>query len=176
MKERIIALLGNGVSPAVAASAVGCSESYVTQIASDPEVAGRISLLRFENLQAATVRDKKVDSLEDALIKKLEDSMDLLMRPAEIIKTFAIINAAKRRGAAAPEQAHIANQVIALFLPQHTAVHFQLSSSKEIIEVEGTPLITMPSSQLLIEAKNYANQQHQLPREVNNSSADQQAA
>lgn len=173
MKARIIALLGNGVSHAVAASAVGCSESYITQLASDPDVAEEISRLRFENLQAATVRDKKVDSLEDALIDKLEEAMPLLMRPAEIIRTFAIINAAKRRGSSAPEQAHIANRVIAIFLPQHAATQFQLSAAKEIVEVAGVPLITMPSSQLLLEAKNHVDN---LSRETNYSTADKQAA
>lgn len=183
MRDRLIALLGNGVSHAVAASAVGCSESYVTQLASEEGVAQAIAALRFENLQANTVRDGKIDSLEDKLLVKFEESLPLLMRPAEIMRAAAVVNAMKRRGQAAPETAHIANQVINLFLPSRAAISFQLSGQKEIIEVAGRPLITMPSAQLLVEAKQHAELQqlqqapsNQLSGAAHSEPADKQAA
>lgn len=175
MKARIIALLGNGVSNAIAASAVGCTESYISQLASDPEIADEIATLRFNNLQAASLRDKEVDTLEDSLLVKLKEVLPLMMRPGEILKAFAVVNAAKRRGASAPEQTHIANQVIHLMLPKHTTVSFQLSAVKEIIEVEGRALVTMPSSQLLMEAAaarkedEDARTLYNLPREANST-------
>ena len=184
MRDRLIQLLGNGVSHAVAASAVGCSESYVTQLVSNPAVAEEIAALRFENLQAATVRDSKIDSLEDKLLVKFEEALPLMMRPAEIMRAAAVVNAMKRRGQAAPETAHIANQIVNLFMPKQAAISFQLSSNKEIIEVAGRPLVTMPSAQLLVEAKHHAQLQQQFQIETSNNlsgaahcePADKQAA
>lgn len=155
-KERLIELLGSGISPAIAASAVGCTESYVSQLLSDEQVAAQISALRFANLQAASSRDKKMDSLEDTLLDKLQTTIPLMMRPGEILKAVATVNAMKRRGSAAPESMHIHNQVINLQLAPKTSVHFQLSANKELVEVAGRTLTTMSSPQLLLEAKQHA--------------------
>lgn len=174
MKERLIALLGNGVSPAIAASAVGCSESYVSQLLSDEVISAEVATLRFENLQAATTRDKKMDKLEDSLLDKLETVLPMMMRPGEILKAVATVNAMKRRGSTAPEAMTISNQVVNLQLPQHTTIRFQLSASKEVIEVEGRTLATMPSTQLLLEAKNHAT--NKLPGETLRRTEDKQAA
>ena len=174
MKERLIELLGNGISPAIAASAVGCSESYVSQLLSDEAIAARISALRFENLQAASSRDKKMDSLEDKLLDKLETVVPMMMRPAEILKAVATVNAMKRRGSSAPEAMHVHNQVINLQLSPRVAIHFQLSSSKEIVEVAGRTLATMTSPQLLLEAKNHAT--NKLPRESDSRAENTETA
>lgn len=174
MKERLIALLGNGVSPAIAASAVGCSESYVSQLLSDETIAARISAMRFENLQAASSRDKKMDSLEDTLLTKLETALPMMMRPAEILKAVATVNAMKRRGSSAPEAMHVHNQVITLQLAPRVTIQFQLSTNKEIVEVAGRPLITMTSPQLLLEAKNHAT--NKLSRELDHRTESAEVA
>jgi hypothetical protein len=176
MKERIIQLLGNGVSPAIAASAVGCSEGYISQLMSDEAVAARVSELRFSNLQAASDRDKKADTIEDALLGKLQEALPMMMRPAEIVRSLAVVNALKRRASSAPETMHIHNQVINLQLPQHTALRVQMSASKEIVEVEGRTLVTMPSTQLLLEAKQHANLRNQVQGEALPGAADSKAA
>lgn len=176
MKERIIALLGNGVSPAIAASAVGCTESYISQLISDESVAARVSALRFDNLQAASDRDKKADVIEDELLDKLKLTLPMMMRPAEIVRSLAVVNALKRRASSAPETMHIHNQVINLQLPQHTALRVSMSASREIVEVEGRTLVTMPASQLLKESKNHATLQHSLPGNTLAGAADIKAA
>ena len=176
MKERIIQLLGNGVSPAIAASAVGCTEGYISQLMSDEQIAARVSALRFDNLQAASNRDKMADSIEDSLLEKLKESIPMLMRPSEITRTLAVVNALKRRASSAPETMHIHNQVINLQLPQHTALRVSMSASREIIEVEGRTLVTMPSSQLLKEAKDYATIQHPVQGEPLPRAEDSKAA
>lgn len=164
MKDRILSLLGNGFSPAITASAVGCSESYVSQLLSDEQFSAAVSELRFNNLQAANARDTKIDAIEDELLKKLKEAIPLMMRPMEITKAAAVVNAMKRRGSSAPEQVHIHNQVIALQLPSFAKTQFQFSSTRELVEVAGRALITMPSAQLLQEAKQYATDK--LPREA----------
>jgi hypothetical protein len=174
MKERIISLLGTGISPAIAASAVGCSEAYVSQLMSQPEIAERVSALRFESLQAASNHDKKLDSLEDKIVDRLGEALPMMMRPAELLRAAAIINGMKRRGSSAPETVHIQNQIVNLQIPQHAAVRFQLSSTKEIVEVDGRSLVTMPASQLLLEAKRHATDK--LPGETVRLPEDKQAA
>ena len=176
MKERIIALLGNGVSPAIAASAVGCTEGYISQLMSDEAVAERVSALRFDNLQAASDRDKKADFIEDALLDSLKKALPMMMRPAEIVRSLAVVNALKRRASSASDTMHIHNQVINLQLPQHTALRVTMSASREIVEVEGRTLVTMPASQLLKESKEYATLQHPVSREAISGTALVKAA
>lgn len=173
MKERLLALLGNRVSNAIAASAVGCTESYVTQLMANEEFAEEVSALRFNNLQAASARDTKMDGLEDKLLIQLEAAIPMLMRPGEIAKVASMVNGMKRRGSSAPEVAHIHNQVINLFLPAVAAKKFQFSSNKEIVEVEGRALTTMPAAQLFMEAKNHAI--NQLPRDINSTAENTEA-
>lgn len=164
MKERIIALLGNNIAPAVVATAVGCSESYISQLLSDETISAEVSNLRFQHLQAASNRDGKADSIEDQLLDKLEVALPMMMRPADILRAYSVVNQAKRRGVAAPESAQINNQIVNLQLPKHAVVQFQLSGSKELIEVDGRELTTMTSANLLLEAK--ARDTNTLPGEV----------
>jgi len=156
MKEKLIALLGSGISNAVAASAVGCSESYVSQLLAIPEISARVAQLRFDTLQANNLRDSKIDGIEDLLLAKLSASVNLIMRPMELVKASSMINAMKRRGSAAPEQSTQLTQVINLTLPPKLTVAFQLNNQNEIIEVAGRPLVTMQTATLLVEAKQHA--------------------
>lgn len=151
MYERLLQLLGSGVSPAIAATAVGCSESYVSQLMSTEEFAAKVAQLRFDNLQSNTKRDGRIDSLEDKLLDKMEETLPYVSRPAELTRMFQIINGAKRRGANINEQMPVANQVVNLMIPQLTINNFVLSSQKEIVEVDGKSLVTMPAKNLLAE-------------------------
>jgi hypothetical protein len=73
MQAKILDMLGNGLSPEVVSSALGISPSYISQLVSTEEFSRQVAELRFINLQANTVRDRKYDSLEDQLTDKLQN-------------------------------------------------------------------------------------------------------
>lgn len=157
MRDRLLKLLGSGVSNAVAASAVGCTESYVSQLMAEEEFAQKVAALRFEMLQASRARDEKADTLEDKLLEKLETTLPLIMKPMEVLKALSTVNGLQRRSKPAQEQVHIQNQIIQLQMQTNVVAKLTLTPNKEIVAVDGRDLITMSSAQLLMEAKDHAN-------------------
>ena len=113
-EERALNLLGKGVTPSQTAAALGITESAISQLLSRDEFADAVAELRYKNLLSYSERDEKADSIEDRLLKKLNDCIPYLMRPMEIARIYQIINAAKRRGQSAPESITTAQEVVPL--------------------------------------------------------------
>lgn len=155
-KAKILEMLGKGLTPAIVSSAVGISESYISQLLADEEFAKEVTNLRFANLQKHSDRDATYDSIEDKLLKKLEDVLPYMVRPGEILKSLQIVNGAKRRGAdtAAHSINTQNNTIINLMLPKHVISTFATNISGQVVEAEHTnpdgskdiqSLVTMPS-------------------------------
>ena len=162
-QDRVIQLLGSGLSAEVVATAVGCEPSYISQLLADDEFAKKVSELRIQNLQAATKRDNKWDEIEDKLLDKLKDSVEYIMKPREILAALATVNSAKRRGATAQESLTINNTVVNLTLPQKAVHNFVVNQTNQVIGVNDQSLLTMPSmnvKSLLQQAKSLADTQN----------------
>lgn len=186
-KQRILELLGNGVSPSQTASAMNVTESYVSQLLSEEEFALAVTARRFEHLQKHNARDDKLDDLEDQLIKKINDILPMMYKPAEILRAFQIINAAKRRGTAGTQEgaAVIANQVVNLTMPQILIQHFTRDNNNQVIEVSLEPakqtLLPLQSQNLkqLVEQRKIQQRVHNLLESKNdggNGSSPNQTA
>ena len=87
------------------------------------------------------------------MIDLLQDAIDshLIYKPADIRASFAVVNAAKRRGAAAGGAININQTVVNLNIPPAVVRQFTKNVQGEVIEVEGQTLVTMPAHQLLKE-------------------------
>jgi hypothetical protein len=154
-EDRALTLLGQGLGPEIVASAVGVSVSRISQLLSDSDFAARVAELRFTNLAKHNTRDNKYDSLEDKLLEKMENLIEYMHKPFEVLKAISVINAAKRRGSAAPEQLVGQRTVVQLVMP--TQVIQQFSSPEQSIQVNinnqvtragGQDLVTVQSSQM----------------------------
>lgn len=150
-QERIISLLGQGLSAEIVATAIGCDPSYISQLLSNEEIHRKVSELRIQNLQAATQRDNKWDSIEDKLLEamaaKVESSADF-MKPGDLIRFLAVVNAAKRRGAQTQETMVVNNTIVNLTIPQQAVRMFTMNSSNQVIQVEGQSMLTLPSTNM----------------------------
>jgi hypothetical protein len=166
---RILELLGSGLSPEIVATAAGVTPSYISQLLSEESFATEVTALRFKSLQSATERDNKYDSLEERLLDKMADLLPTMYKSHEVLKALAVVNAAKRRGAAAPEQTTINNTVINLALPKHLISAFKVDINNQVVEAsigaETQTLVTMPSASLLhkIKTRNQPNDLAKLP-------------
>jgi hypothetical protein len=162
---RILELLGTGLSPEIVASAAGVTPSYISQLLSEESFSKQVTQLRFDNLQAASTRDRAYDDIEDKLIEKMRDLLPMMYKPLEVLRAITVINGAKRRGAVAPENIHINNTVVNLTIPNQILQRFIVNATNQVVEVSGNEmtdsqtLVTMPSSQLLGKFKQPANQQ-----------------
>lgn len=153
-KDKVKELLGSGLSTDVVATAMGCVPAYITQLMSDETFAAEVIALRTVALSANTERDKKIDEIEDTLLENLKDSIDqkLVYKPGDILRAFAVVNAAKRRGAVTANNSLTINQtVVNLQIPQKVIKTFTTNQQGEVVDIEGQTLVTMPAHKLLKE-------------------------
>lgn len=147
--ERIKQLLGAGVQAEAVARAVGVSASYISQLMADEEFSNEIALLRSDSLVASTEHDNKLNAIEGELADKLADILPLMHKPSDLLRAFAIVNRAQRRGVQQQGNSTVNNNFVQIVIPQRVAQNFVLDSSNTLIEADGKPLVTMPSHQLL---------------------------
>lgn len=167
-EERALALLGAGVSPVTAAASLGISESRISQLFSDDTFATKVAELRFESLQRHNKRDASYDSLEDALIEKMQDCIPLMHRPMEILKAISVINAAKRRGQSAPESITEKQQIINLTIPVQIINKFATNIEGQVTSIHTSDsrehsLLTIQSGSLSELAKRRNGNENALP-------------
>lgn len=175
MKDKIKALLGQGHSPELVATIIGCDPSYISQLLENETFRNEVSELRVQSLQAATERDKKWDSLEEKLLNKLHDAVDFVIKPREILAILSVANAAKRRGATATESITINNQVVNLLMPTKLTTIFTVNQNNQVIGVGDKSMLTMPSKNIgALLAESQAATQAQLEDSANESIKDMQ--
>lgn len=151
VKEKILELLGLGIHAEAVAAAVGCEPSYVSQLIADQDFYTQVTELRMKHLSAHTQRDLTIDGLEDKLIEKMSDAIDMTYKPMELARLFSVINGAKRRGVGAISTPMTVNKVVQLQIPEAARAKktISISATGEVLSVDGKTLVTMPSSQLV---------------------------
>lgn len=147
-ESRILDLLGQGLDPSVVAAAIGVSQSFISQLLSTAEFAAEVAERRFKNLSKHSERDNRYDTMEDKLLDKLEDCLPLMHRPGEILNAIAKINAAKRRGAGAPQHLQTQAPVVPLVLPIQIIQQFQLNAVGQVVKAGNQDLTTAQPAQL----------------------------
>lgn len=147
-EERALSLLASGIEPAVVAAALGVSVSRISQIVSEPAFAARLQEAKFTNLQKHNERDNNYDTIEDKLIKKLDNSLPFIMKPGEILGAIRVINAAKRRGISAPEHVNAQQTVVQLTMPVMLVQKFTTNIHNQVVTAGQQDLVTIGSKNL----------------------------
>lgn len=159
VEERALSLLGSGISAESVAGALGVTPARISQLLAEESFAKRVADLRYKSLQSHNKRDGQYDSLEDKLIKKLEESLPLMVKPVTILKAIATINGAKRRGQSAPEQVVNQQNIVNLILPQVIADKFSVNGDNQVTKAGEQELLTMASGNLLQQVEDAADKQ-----------------
>jgi|688.fasta_scaffold180971_3 hypothetical protein len=147
-ESRALTLLGSGIAPETVAASLGVSVSRISQLLSDEAFASQVATLRFESLQKHNARDSSYDTLEDALLEKMQDCIPLMHRPMEILKAISVINAAKRRGSSTPESIIEKQSIINLTVPVQIIQKFQTNIQGQVTSINDTSLLTIQSGSL----------------------------
>ena len=158
MKDKIIEMLGRGIPAVQVASAVGCDDSYISQIVADPDNAAKIQELKAVHFSKYVEQDASLDEAEAAALDKVKFLVPFITRPAEAVRVYAVLNGARRRtgenaNAAAPVMA-----TVSLDLPEAARVKFTLTADKQVIEIAGRSMTTMPAKSMaaILEQRNAA--------------------
>ena len=169
-RERALVLLGSGVSVDATAAACGVSASAISQLLSLDDFSAAVAEIRFKELQKHNAQDTQYDDIESQLTEKFKQSIPLMMRPMEILKGLQVINAAKRRGASAPESIHDKQTVVSITLPSvilnnFTSSDLTVNLHNQVVKIGDTDLTTMQSGTLLGIHKS-AQQVQSTPKEL----------
>lgn len=152
-------LLGKGLSQVDVARTMCVSQGLISQYMAEEEFKeGVQASLNYRSL-AKSLRDDKIDSLEDKALSKLGEAMDWVTKPMEILQIARTLNGMVRRGM--PQAATGAgeeNSTVILELPKFASgniqVNLQYNTNNEVVEVDGRALLTMPANQLVTQAEN----------------------
>lgn len=147
--EKMKKLLAMDVPQVVVASALGCTEGYVSQCLSSEQFQAEVQALKLAKLESADKRDLQLEAIEDKLVEKIAKAVDYMLRPQELLGAFKVINGRQRSVAVAGAGNQQApGQVVNITLPAIVALNFVKNSNSEIIEAGGRSLTTLPSSVL----------------------------
>lgn len=141
-------MLGKGIPATQVAAAVGCDDSYISQLLAEEGVFEKVSQLKAEHFSHYMAQDGKIDDAEAEALKKVASLVPFITRPAEAVRVFGVLNAAKRRTADSISNAQAVAQTVALDLPAAARVRFTITQDKQVIEIEGRSMTTMPAKSL----------------------------
>ena len=149
MKEKIIEMLGAGVTPVQVAMACGVSESYVSQLLADENILGKVQELRTAKVSAYVENDAALDTDEEVARRQVRRNLDNgFLKPLEVLRHFQVLNMAKRKSDI-HASAHVpTTTVVQLNLPAAAAVQFRLTNDKQVIEIDGRSMVTMPAQRV----------------------------
>ena len=183
IKDRAVALLGQGVRPSIVAEACGVSPAYVSQILQEPAVAEEVARLRAVVLEKAVEHDTNLGRVEELALRKVESSLMFVKSPLEAARIFQIVNGAKRKAQIQDtSDAGIGGgDVLTILLPKAaTEIFIKTNSQNQVIDVDGRSLAPMPSRMLTqfkkSEVATVADVAEKLPAPVPGTKAAEQVA
>ncbi len=153
---RIIELTSRGYAPAIVASACGITTTEVLELLSLPEVREQVSALRLTTAVRHVEQDTSIDSLETAALEKMHKLLPFITDPMKALRVYQVANAAVRKAPTSQTSNDNRAPTVVINLPAHAALQFRMSTDKQIVEVDGRSVATLPSNVL---AKRLVEQQ-----------------
>lgn len=139
-KQAVVRYLVQGIPTSQIAAAVGCDESYISQLKADPEIQTQVATQAAE----VTVRDANFDqtleSAEELALNKIERSLQFA-NMGQALSAFRILNTARRRKDG-PAVGTSVTVNVSLTLPANALPRYVTNTNNEIVEVEGKTLVS----------------------------------
>lgn len=141
--DLIIDYLAQGIPTSAIAAAVGCTDSYISQIKALPETQEQIAARQVAHTVADVEFDTRLERTESAALDKIEQNLPFA-NLGQALAAFRILNSARRRkdGILQPEVGGSTTVNVTLTLPAVAIPRYVTSQQNEIIEVEGKTMMT----------------------------------
>jgi len=152
-QDKVIKYLSQGISTKNIADAMGCDESYISQLKSDETIQQKVAELQADYAVKDASFDEMLDRAEEKALERIEKTLPFA-NTSQALAAFRILNTARRRkdGPVTPE-VHVTNVI--LQLPATAAPRYIMNDRSEIVEVEGKTMVAANPHQLpaLLEMK-----------------------
>ena len=151
-KDDVRKLLAAGFPVPQVAEMLRLKEPFINALLKDNRFAAEVDAAITKRAMSTVDRDDKLDGLHDTVIGMLEDNLEYMTKPAQLLRAFSVINGAKKeRDMQALKNGNgLGNgaRVVNIILPSHLmvhAVHHEVNANNEVVIVEDKPMITMDS-------------------------------
>ena len=141
-KEHAITLLAQGIPTSQVAAAIGCDDSYISQLKADPEVQRQIAEMGATQTLADVTFDTTLERAEALALEKIEKNLPFATL-GQAMAAFRVLNGARRRkdGVATLGEGSVTVNVN-LTLPASAMPRYVTNAQSEIVEVEGKTMIS----------------------------------
>lgn len=141
-KEHAITLLAQGISTSQVAAAIGCDDSYISQLRADPEVQQQIAEMTATQTLADITFDSMLEQAESLALEKIEKNLPFATL-GQAMAAFRVLNGARRRkdGVTTPGDGSVTVNV-SLTLPANAMPRYVTNAQSEIVEVDGKTMVS----------------------------------
>lgn len=139
-KQLVAGYIAQGVSTSAIAAAVGCDESYVSQLRTDPEIIALAAGAEEERTVADVTFDTVLDKAEADALDRIARNIPFA-NMGQALNAFRVLNSARRRKDG-PVQGAGTTVNVTLVMPAHVAPRYVTSANNEIVEVEGKTMVS----------------------------------
>lgn len=141
-KEHAITLLAQGISTSQVAAAIGCDDSYISQLKADPEVQQKIAEMGATQTIADVTFDSTLERAEMLALEKIEKNLPFATL-GQAMAAFRTLNGARRRKDGVAIAVNAGTTInVNLTLPAAALPRYVTNSQSEIVEVEGKTMIS----------------------------------
>lgn len=146
-KKALVALAAAGCKNGEMAAEFGVSAGAITQALGQEAVQAQVAEAA-SKLANGEELDLAYDTLEMKLLKRLDTATTFLSDPMKLQAVLRTVNAAKRRAGIGQQAASAPSihQAVTLALPGSFQTKVLLNEQREVVEVAGRTLVTMPSA------------------------------
>lgn len=141
-KEHAITLLAQGISTSQVAAAIGCDDSYISQLKADPEVQQQIAERSATQTLADVTFDTTLERAESLALEKIEKNLPFATL-GQAMAAFRVLNGARRRKDGVVSAADGGTTInVNLTLPANAMPRYVTNAQSEIVEVDGKTMIS----------------------------------
>ncbi len=148
-RDRIVELLCQGLPNGVVAKACGVDDSYVSQLMADEEIRAQVLIAKTKKVEEGVQLDNTIEEVEKTALERMRDLLPYVTKPMDLARIFQTVNGAKKRTA---ELSGINTTqtapLVQINISMEAATQFKLSSDKQVVEVDGRSMATLPARAL----------------------------
>lgn len=141
-QQQALEMLAQGISPVQVATAIGVTESYISQLMGDEDFRAALESHRIARSKEDLAFDAQLERTEKTYLERIEEKAKFA-NLQQSLQAFKIVNSARRRKDSAIIAGNTINNVaVVIQLPQTAAAQYVVSSQNEIIEVDGKTMVS----------------------------------
>lgn len=142
-KDQIIEFLSQNIPTSQIAAAVGCTDAYVSQLKSDPDIQTILAQRSVESSVKDAAFDTTLERAEFLALEKIEKNLPFA-NMGQALAAFKVLNGARRRQDALNGVDMGGTTInVNLTIPTHAIPKYTVNAQSEIVDVAGQTMLTV---------------------------------